>query len=57
MAPDPIEEPCERIGKLVTFRVVWVYWNTKECSEKGLDFGGGSKNRDGEVGSRMDVCG
>ena len=57
MASNPIEESSERVGKLVTLGVVWVNWNAKERSKKGLDFGGGSKNRDGEVGSWMDVCG
>ena len=53
MASNTIEEPCERVGELVTLGV----FRIKERPKKGLDFGGGSKNRDGEVGSRMDVCG
>ena len=57
VASNPIEEACERVGELVTLGVFWINWNAKESSEKRLDFGGGSKNRDGEIGSWMDVCG
>ena len=62
MASNPIEEACERVGELVTLGVFWINWNAKERSEKGLAFGGGSKNCDGEVkgwrcvGGKDELC-
>ena len=49
MASNAIEEPCERVGELVTLGVFRINWNAEERLKKGLDFGGGIKNRDGEV--------
>ena len=57
VAPNSIEKPCERVCELVSFGVVRVYWNTQECSEKGLYFRGGCEDCDGEVGGWLDVCG
>ena len=57
MASNPIEESCERVSELVSLRVFWINWNAKKSSEKGLDFGCGGQNRDGEIGRWMNVCG
>ena len=57
MASNPIEESCERVSELVSLRVFRINWDAKKSSEENLNFGCGGKNRDGEIGRWMSVCG